>query len=440
MFEIPRFDPSKINYNKRQVEKVDKSTSSSSGPAKNSGRNAGSINQSASSQTTTTTDKSSQSNNSKKRRRRTTTNERNGVEETQDLSTNSNRKASSELSKSTLRVVAPEQPTATAASSATSTTVNERRGLLLSRYVSGGTTSKSSVTEEAIDDLDWNVQQQKQEEDDDDDDEEENVAASSSSDTTTWKEIEFAIQMSKLPILEAATIFKLPKFLIDNLQRDGYLQFFPIQCLIIPDLMASERRRTTLRSRDVCCASPTGSGKTLAFVIPILQALHTRILRRLSALVVLPSRDLATQVFHVFQRYSQGSDLRVGLAIGQTDFVEEQRALIIGGASGGGRINNHVLNNTDTSSSSSSSSNLFFFQPTDSITSALAVFDGTNVTTPNPDNTNDNNCSSLGGRSAVGKVCFYKLKSPFILLFFHFPYKHYFHTPHPLRHSCLHTG
>jgi hypothetical protein len=387
MFEIPRFDPSKINTsNKSQVE-------------------------SASSQTNITTGKSSSiSNNTKKRRRTTstsTTNERNGVEETKNLSNKSNRKASSpELSKSTLRVVAPEQPTttsttATAAASSASTTTNvkERRGLLSSRYVSGGTTK--GVTEEAIDDLDWNVPQEQEPDDD-----EGNVAVSSSSSNTTWKEIEFAIQMSKLPILEAATIFKLPNFLMDNLQRDGYAHFFPIQCLIVPDLMASERRRTSsqhLRSRDVCCASPTGSGKTLAFVIPILQALHTRILPRLSALVVLPSRDLATQVFHVFQRYSQGSDLRIGLAIGQTDFVEEQRALIIGG--GGGRINNLVLNkNIDASSSSS---NLFFFQPTDTITSALAVFDGTNVTTPNPGNLTDNNCSScLGGRSAVGKVCF----------------------------------
>lgn len=382
MFEIPRFDPSKINTsNRSQVE-------------------------SASSQTTITIGKSSsRSNNTKKRRRTTTstTNERNGVvEETQNLSNNPNRKASSELSKSTLRVVAPEQPTTTsttatgaASSASTTTNVKERRGLLSSRYVSGGTTC--GVTEEAIDDLDWNVPQEQEPDDD-----EGNVAVSSSSSNTTWKEIEYAIQMSKLPILEAATILKLPNFLRDNLQRDGYEHFFPIQCLILPDVMASERRATHLRSRDVCCAAPTGSGKTLAFVIPILQALHTRILPRLSALVVLPSRDLATQVFHVFQRYSQGSDLRIGLAIGQTDFVEEQRALIIGG---GGRINNHVLNkNIDASSSSS---NLFFFQPTDTITSALAVFDGTNVTTPNPDNSTDNNCSScLGGRSAVGKVCF----------------------------------
>lgn len=35
-----------------------------------------------------------------------------------------------------------------------------------------------------------------------------------------------------------------------------------------------------------------GSGKTLAFVLPVLNALANRKIRRLRALVVLPSRDL----------------------------------------------------------------------------------------------------------------------------------------------------
>jgi hypothetical protein len=102
-------------------------------------------------------------------------------------------------------------------------------------------------------------------------------------------------------------------------------------------------------------AAPTGSGKSLAFVLPVLNALANRKIRRLRALVVLPSRDLGTyircycccccscwnyllililfyfilfvcvcyynaaeQVFDVFDRYCVGSDLKIGLAIGQT--------------------------------------------------------------------------------------------------------------------------
>lgn len=34
------------------------------------------------------------------------------------------------------------------------------------------------------------------------------------------------------------------------------------------------------------------------------------------------------QVFSVFRRYAEGTGLRVGLAIGQTNFLEEQLSLV----------------------------------------------------------------------------------------------------------------
>jgi len=142
-------------------------------------------------------------------------------------------------------------------------------------------------------------------------------------------EISTALQLSRLPIRDAAKVWNLPSFLVSNLERDGYENFFPIQSLVIPDVIASERH-SQIRVRDICVSAPTGSGKTLAFVLPVLNALSNITVRRLRALAVLPSRDLATQVFKVFKRYSEGSQLQVGLAIGQTDFEAEQKALILG--------------------------------------------------------------------------------------------------------------
>jgi ATP-dependent RNA helicase DDX51/DBP6 len=104
-------------------------------------------------------------------------------------------------------------------------------------------------------------------------------------------EIRTALHMSSLPIEEAAAAWDLAPFLIANLKRDGYESFFPIQSLVIPDVITSERH-AHIRARDVCVAAPTGSGKTLAFVLPVLNALSKRKVRRLRALVVLPSRDL----------------------------------------------------------------------------------------------------------------------------------------------------
>jgi len=142
------------------------------------------------------------------------------------------------------------------------------------------------------------------------------------------QEIECALRMSNLPIHVAASAWNLAPFLVTNLKNDGYDHFFPIQSLVIPDVIATERS-AHIRARDICVSAPTGSGKTLAFVLPVLNALSKRRVRRLRALVVLPTRDLASQVYNVFQRYAQGSSLKVGLAIGQTDFLTEQRSLVL---------------------------------------------------------------------------------------------------------------
>lgn len=56
--------------------------------------------------------------------------------------------------------------------------------------------------------------------------------------------------------------------------------------------------------RDLCVNSPTGSGKTLAYALPIVQALSTRAVKCLRALVVLPTRDLALQVGCLLTFYS----------------------------------------------------------------------------------------------------------------------------------------
>jgi ATP-dependent RNA helicase DDX51/DBP6 len=138
-------------------------------------------------------------------------------------------------------------------------------------------------------------------------------------------EIQRALHMSKQPIEEAAKAWGLADFLVQNLK--DFPNFFPIQSLVIPDVIVAERHAHVLRARDICVAAPTGSGKTLAFCLPVLNALANRKIRRLRALVVLPSRDLAKQVHSVFEHFKEGSDLKIGLAIGQSDFHAEQEDL-----------------------------------------------------------------------------------------------------------------
>lgn len=157
-----------------------------------------------------------------------------------------------------------------------------------------------------------------------------------------------ALLLSQLPIdiVASSKHWNLPPFLIHNLTADSYKTFFPIQCMVIPDVIESERNAHLRGARDVCCHAPTGSGKTLAFVIPLLTALYNerpeqrssggggvRGLRRLRALVVLPGRDLAKQVYDVFVRYAKGSNIKIGLAVGggkkRTDVINERRSLVV---------------------------------------------------------------------------------------------------------------
>lgn len=72
-----------------------------------------------------------------------------------------------------------------------------------------------------------------------------------------------ALRLSRLPIEEVASKkhWGLPSFLVKNLEADSYTNFFPIQCMVIPDVIESDRNAHLRGARDVCCHAPTGSGK-----------------------------------------------------------------------------------------------------------------------------------------------------------------------------------
>lgn len=118
--------------------------------------------------------------------------------------------------------------------------------------------------------------------------------------------------------------FHLHPSLRQVLSKHSINQFFATQSAVIPIILK------THGSNDVCVCSPTGSGKTLAYVIPIIQHLYQRVVRRLRCLVVVPTRDLAVQVKHTFDWFcgEKGIDLKCECAIGQSSFNDEQLRLI----------------------------------------------------------------------------------------------------------------
>jgi ATP-dependent RNA helicase RhlE len=93
--------------------------------------------------------------------------------------------------------------------------------------------------------------------------------------------------------------------ILHALQSEGYLNPTPIQQASIPSL---------LQGHDLIGVAQTGTGKTAAFALPILQQLAQRPSKRHSeksvhALILTPTRELATQIGESIATYGKGLGL-----------------------------------------------------------------------------------------------------------------------------------
>ena len=91
----------------------------------------------------------------------------------------------------------------------------------------------------------------------------------------------------------------------------------PIQQQCIPQL---------LKGRDLIGQARTGSGKTLAFAVPMVERCDPSA-RKVQALVLVPTRELAIQVASVTETLACGQRLRVTLLYGGRSARPEQTAL-----------------------------------------------------------------------------------------------------------------
>ncbi len=80
--------------------------------------------------------------------------------------------------------------------------------------------------------------------------------------------------------------FSFDRRILARIQAAGYVTPTPIQAQAIPQVLAG---------RDVLGLAQTGTGKTAAFILPILQGLIKGPRRRVRALIVAPTRELAEQ-------------------------------------------------------------------------------------------------------------------------------------------------
>jgi ATP-dependent RNA helicase RhlE len=102
---------------------------------------------------------------------------------------------------------------------------------------------------------------------------------------------------------------------ISSLSAAGITRPFAIQRSVIGDAIAG---------RDVIAKSPTGSGKTLAFGIPLVERISATDPRP-AALVLAPTRELATQIVDDIRAVAHARALRVTAVYGGAGLVKQAK-------------------------------------------------------------------------------------------------------------------
>ena len=142
-----------------------------------------------------------------------------------------------------------------------------------------------------------------------------------------------------LPDIPDVTIEGLPPRLREAVRRTPWTALMPVQARAIPRLLAN---------RNLMIQARTGSGKTAAFLLPLLEVLDAS-RKECQALVLVPTRELARQVWQDAEMLLGGSGLRSvavygGVGYGaQSDALKGGAHVVIGTP---GRVLDHLLKRT----------------------------------------------------------------------------------------------
>jgi ATP-dependent RNA helicase RhlE len=112
--------------------------------------------------------------------------------------------------------------------------------------------------------------------------------------------------------------FSLDPRIVAGIRAVGYTTPTPIQQQAIP---------VVLQGRDILGLAQTGTGKTAAFVLPILHRLLQGPARRVRALVIAPTRELAEQIHDVTSELAQNTRLHGATVYGGVSKANQVAAL-----------------------------------------------------------------------------------------------------------------
>ena len=112
--------------------------------------------------------------------------------------------------------------------------------------------------------------------------------------------------------------------ILTSLAELGYSSPTPIQAEAIP---------LALKGKNLIAAAQPGSGKTATFVLPMLEMLakgETQRKKRVRALILTPTRELAVQVCNSIEAYGKYLNLKALAVYGGVDYEPQKQALIEG--------------------------------------------------------------------------------------------------------------
>ncbi|KAL1574882.1 ATP-dependent RNA helicase DBP6 [Candida albicans P76055] len=151
---------------------------------------------------------------------------------------------------------------------------------------------------------------------------------------------------------KAFTDFKLSSFMIKNLEKMGFTEAFSVQIsvlnMMLPEIEAQKLKPD--RVGDILVNASTGSGKTLAYSIPIIESLYRRVVPRVRAIILVPTKPLINQVKSTLLQLSSGTNLQIAALKNDVSINDEKDSLtksvpdII--VSTPGRLVEHLLNDS----------------------------------------------------------------------------------------------
>ena len=113
----------------------------------------------------------------------------------------------------------------------------------------------------------------------------------------------------------------LNESILKAIAKKGYTEPSPIQGKAIPEI---------LKGHDVLASAQTGTGKTAGFTLPMLHILAKRTIdrkRKIRALILTPTRELAAQIYENVKEYSTHLDIRATVIFGGVNQNPQVRTL-----------------------------------------------------------------------------------------------------------------